>query len=110
MKLPVYNANRTMQLLNKTALKGVPPLYSQDGKGTKAIAYLKFFIDSWTWYITEIDHETGYAFGKAISHHCPEGELGYVDIPNQLALMKGSVRQAVERDRYFKPTILEKCI
>jgi hypothetical protein len=32
--------------------KQLPPLYSQDGKGGKAVAYVKFFLGSWTWFAT----------------------------------------------------------
>ena len=48
-----------MQLLNKTCLNGVPKLYEQDGLGDEAIVHLKFYIDSWTWLLTELDQKTG---------------------------------------------------
>ena len=108
MKLPLKNSNGTMQLLNKTCLKGVPKLYEQDGLGEDAIVHLKFFIDSFTWYITEIDPETGQAFGKTFSSHCPEGELGYVSVV-ELSQLRGSIGHAVERDRYFSKKPLKDC-
>ena len=101
MKLPLKNANRTMDLLNKTCLKGVPALYEQDGKGDDAIVHLKFFLNSHTWFLTELDQETGEAFGLVMTSMCPEGELGYFSM---IELSKLLSFCAVERDRYF-----EKC-
>ena len=63
MNLPLKNANRTQNLLTKTLLKGVPALYAQEN-AKDAICYLKFFLGSFTWYVTEINPETGEAFGK----------------------------------------------
>ncbi len=96
-----------MQLLNKTCLKGVPKLYEQDGKGDEAIVHLKFYIDSWTWYLTELDQETGQAFGKVFSSMCPDGELGYFSLP-ELSNLRGSVGHGVERDRYWEPKPLSE--
>lgn len=44
-----------MKLLTKEIRKAIPKLRSQDGKGDKAIAYVKFFTptSSWTWYASE---------------------------------------------------------
>ena len=109
MQLPLHNSNRTMQLLNKTCLKGVPPLYGQDGKGDQAIAYVKFFANSFTWFLTELDQETGEAFGKTYSSHCPEGELGYFSVLELAALRVPPFGTGVERDRHFKPTPLAEC-
>jgi hypothetical protein len=107
LTLPLKNSNRTMDLLNQTCLKGVPKMMAQENV-KDAIAHLKFFIDSWTWYVTELDPKTGEAFGKVFSCHCPDGELGYIDM-NELAQIRGSVGHGVERDRYFKPTPLSQC-
>jgi len=104
MKLPLYNSNRTMQLLNKTCLKKVPNLYTQENKGEDAIVHLKFFIDGFTWYLTELDQTTGQAFGY-VYNAAYGGELGYFDL-TELAQLKGSVGHGVERDRYWKPTTL----
>lgn len=104
MKLPLKNANRTMDLLNKTCVKGVSPLREQDGKGDGAIVYLKFFLQGWTWFLTELDVETGEAFGKVYSSQCPDGELGYFSM-TELSEIRGQFC-AVERDRNFKKTIL----
>jgi len=105
MQLPLKNANGTMALLNKTCLKGVPKLYEQDGKGDDAIVYLKFFLQGHTWFLTELDQETGQAFGKVFSQMCPEGELGYFSMI-ELSQVKGTFC-GVERDRHFKQTPLK---
>jgi len=89
-----------MQLVNKTCLKGVPGLYQQDNKGDQAIVYLKFFMESWTWMLTELDQQNGQAFGIVYSSMCPEGELGYFSLM-ELSQLRGSVGQGVERDRYW---------
>ena len=107
MQLPLHNSNRTMQLLNKTCIKGVPNLYEQDGKGEQAIVHLKFFIDGWTWFLTELNPETGEAFGKVCSPAEPDGELGYFNLI-ELSQLRGSIGHGVERDRYWtKCTLAE---
>lgn len=108
MQLPLKNSNRTMNLLTKTCLKDVPNLYAQDGLGDDAIVHLKFFIDSWTWLLTEIDQETGRAFGKVFSSLCPEGELGYFSLI-ELSESKGSIGHGVERDQYWDKKSLKDC-
>jgi len=101
MNLPLKNSNRTMNLLTKTCLKNVPPLYAQDGKNDDAIVHLKFFYGGWTWFLLELDQNTGQAFGKVKSPFCPEGEYGYFDM-NELAKFN-QYGMAIERDKYWKP-------
>ena len=108
ISLPLHNSNRTMQLLNKTALKGVPALYANDGMGQDAIAHIKFFIGNHTWYISEIDLETGEAFGKTCTSSYPDGELGYISVI-ELSRLRGRFGEGVERDRYFDKTPLKNC-
>ena len=45
---------RGMKLLPKEIREQMPPLYSQDGKGGKAVVYVKYFTpsSSWSWYAT----------------------------------------------------------
>lgn len=105
MNIP--NANRTMDLLPKSLEKKIPPLYAQEKKGDNAIAYLKLFLCSFTWYITEYDPENRLAFGKTYSHMCPEGELGYISLDEIARVL--SMGMAVERDRYFEPTPIKDC-
>jgi hypothetical protein len=99
------NANRTQDLLTKTMEQSIPPLYAQEAKGDDVIVHAKFFLASFTWFLTELDPEEGTAFGKVESHLCPEGELGYFSIL-ELQELTGPLGMAVERDIHFKPTKL----
>ena len=45
-----------MKLLTQEIRKKLPALYSQEDKGSKAIAHVKFFTpdsNPWSWYATE---------------------------------------------------------
>ena len=91
-----------MKLITKTIAKQIPALYQQDGKGDDAIAYVKLFTpdSNWTWYITEMNPETGECFGLVDGL---ERELGYFSLP-ELEAIKGPLGLAIERDRFFDPT------
>jgi len=95
------------KLLTKAILNKVPALYDQDDKGDDAIVHIKYFLGGWTWYITELNAETGEAFGMVYSPLEPNGELGYISL-EELVNIGG--RFAVERDQYFNPTPLSKII
>jgi hypothetical protein len=97
-----------MKLLTKTISKKIPSLYAQDGKGDAAIAYLKLFLpwSSWTWYVTEMDPETGECFGLV---HGIENELGYFNL-NELETIQGPGGLKIERDRAFEPTPLSNLL
>ena len=99
--LPLKNANRTQNLLTATVVNRIPALRSQDGKGRNAIAYVKFFHSTWTWYVTEWDPETGECFGLVVSDTEPEGELGYFSVLELASLMAHNY--AIERVEFFKP-------
>lgn len=92
-----------MMLLTKANRDALPPLYSQDGKGDEAIAFVKFFTpdSSWTWYATEFDGEDTF-FGLVCGS---ETELGYFSLA-ELKSARGPLGLAIERDRHFKPTTL----
>ncbi len=96
-----------MKLLTKKLTKEVPPLYSQDGLGEDAIAYIKLFTpdSNWTWYITEMDRDTGECFGLVCGH---ERELGYFSL-HELQELRGPLGLPVERDRFFEPTPVNLC-
>jgi len=53
-KRAANNKVRGMKLLTQEMRKKLPPLYSQDGKGGKAVAYLKLFTpdSSFSWFLT----------------------------------------------------------
>jgi hypothetical protein len=94
-----------MKLLTKEIQKKLPTLYSQDGKGMKAIAHIKFFTpwSNWTWYGTEYDPNTKTFFGLI---HGQEKELGYFSL-DELESISGPFGLKIERDMYFKSTELE---
>ncbi len=100
-------ANR---LFTKTAFKKVPPLYSQEFAGDKAIARVKFFslTSGWRWYITEYDPETGTAFGLVQGH---EIELGHISV-TELQELNDNFRKhgfrfpPIERDLHYSAKTL----
>ena len=106
------NKIRGMKLLTKKIRKQLPPLYSQDDKGGKAIIYVKFFTppSSWTWYATEgkpvLDdsgNEIDFQFFGLVDGH--EKELGYFNL-SELESINGPMGLPVERDLWFRPKTL----
>ena len=93
-----------MKLLTQEIRKKLPPLYAQDSKGGKAVAYVKFFTPSsnWTFYATEFDGEDTF-FGLVDGF---EKELGYFSL-SELEKVKGPLGLPIERDLYWKPKTLE---
>ena len=96
-----------MKLITKTIARRIPALHQQDGKGDDTIAYVKLFTpdSNWTWYITEMDPETGECFGLVEGM---EREMGYFSLP-ELESIRGPFGLAVERDRFFDPTPIKLC-
>lgn len=113
-KRAVNNKIRGMKLLTQEMRKKLPPLYAQDGKGGKAVAYLKLFTpdSGFTWWITEgspiKDHD-----GNEIDFHffgLVQGqfeELGYVSL-KELEEVRGPMGLPIERDLYWQPKTLEE--
>jgi len=105
---------RGMKLLPKEIREQLPPLYSQDGKGGKAVAYVKYFTpsSSWTWLATEGEavldesqNEVDYRFFGLVFGH--EREFGYF-LLSELEEVRGPMGLPIERDLYFKPKMLEE--
>jgi len=94
-----------MKLLTQQIRKRLPPLYSQESKGGKAVAVVKFFTptSSWTWYATEFDGRDTF-FGLVAGH---EKELGYFSLA-ELQGVRGPLGLGVERDIYWQPKTLEE--
>ena len=114
-KVIANNKIRGMKLLPKEIREQLPPLYSQDGKGGKAVVYVKYFTPSsnWTWLTTEGEpvldesgtHEIDYRFfGLAFGH---EQEFGYF-LLSELEEVRGPMGLPIERDLYFQPKMLEE--
>ena len=91
-----------MELIPKELLNQIPKLYETEDE-IDPIAYVKLFIDGWTWYITEFSIDKNICFGYVISPF--ESELGYFSL-NEIKSIKGSLGLGVERDLSFKPTKL----
>lgn len=105
---------RGMKLLTKEIRKKLPPLYSQESKGGKAIVHLKLFVPdgSWSWYITEgspIKDDSGkevdfHFFGLVDGH---DKEFGYVAL-SELESARGPMGLPIERDLWWEPKTLEE--
>jgi len=92
--------SRGHELLPAELCRKLPPLYSQEALGPKAIAYAKFFTpdSGWTWYATEFD-------GKDIFFGLVDGqemELGYFSL-SEMAAARGPMGLLIERDLYWQP-------
>jgi len=105
---------RGMKLLPKEIREQLPPLYSQDGKGGKAVVYVKYFTPSsnWTWLATEGEpvldesqNEVNYRFFGLVFGH--EREFGYF-LLSELEEVRGPLGLPIERDLWFKPKALEE--
>ena len=92
-----------MELIPKELISSIPKLYETEEQ-TDPIAYIKLFIDGWSWYITEISIDKNICFGYVESPFC-SGELGYFSL-EEIKSIKGSLGIGVERDLEFKPTKL----
>ena len=80
----------------------IPSLYTTENQNNPTV-FVKLFLDSWTWYITELSIDGDIAFGYVIS---PFGvEFGYFSL-EEIKSIKGSLGIGVERDLEFKPTKL----
>ena len=67
-----------MELIPQKIKDQIPKLYETENQ-IEPIAYVKLFIDGWTWFITEISIDKNICFGYVISPFC-SGELGYFSL------------------------------
>jgi hypothetical protein len=84
----------------------IPKLYETEEQ-QNPIVYAKLFLDSWTWYITELSIDNDICFGLVVSPFCTNGELGYFSL-HEIKNVKGSLGLSVERDLHFTPTSLSE--
>lgn len=80
----------------------IPKLYETEEQ-ENPIAYVKLFIDGWTWFITELSIDKNICFGYVVSPF--DSELGYFSL-EEIMSIKGSLGTNVERDTSFKSTRL----
>lgn len=92
-----------MELIPKEVKEQIPSLYTTENQNNPTV-FVKLFLDSWTWYITELSIDGDIAFGYVISPFC-SGELGYFSL-EEIKNIKGILGIGVERDLSFKPTRL----
>ena len=103
-----------MELLDEETKSRLPPLYSNDEIGLKALAQVKYFTPdgAWTWYASEGSYvdENGYFdtdkekvdylfFGLVIGL---EIELGYFSL-SELSQVHGALGLPIERDLHYQP-------
>jgi hypothetical protein len=93
---------------SKEIRQKLPPLGSQEGKGGKAVAYLKLFTpdSSWTWYATE-GQEDGNDFMFFGLVEGQEKELGYFSLA-EISSVRGPMGLAIERDLHWTPKTLSE--
>lgn len=113
-KVIANNKVRGMKLLPKEIREIIPPLYSQDGKGGKAVVYVKYFTPSsnWTWYATERESvldesgkEVDFRFFGLVEGF--EKEIGYF-VLSELEEVRGPMGLPIERDLHFTPKTLDE--
>jgi len=113
-KRAANNKIRGMKLLTQEMREQLPPLYGQESKGGKALAYLRMFTpdSGFTWWITEgspVKDESGaevdFHFFGLVEGQCKE--LGYVSL-KELEEVRGPMGLPIERDLYWKAKTLEE--
>ena len=94
-----------MKLLTEELRRRLPPLYSQEDLGGKAVAHVKFFTpdSSWTFHVTEFDGEDAF-FGLVDGL---EKALGYFSL-SDLESVRGPMGRPIERDLHWEPKTLEE--
>jgi len=104
-KRAANNKIRGMKLLTQEIRKKLPPLYSQDGKGGKAVAHVKYFTpdSSYTFFGVEFDGKD--TFFGLVDGHCKE--LGYFSL-SELESIRGPMGLPIERDLYWQPKTLKE--
>lgn len=101
---------RGHSLMSKEAAAMIPPIgtyaskSSEEMKGIEPHAKLFTPMSNWTWYILEMDHETGECYGLVDGL---EMESGYFDLTelSEVTLLDGLL-MGVERDLYWTPETL----
>ena len=94
-----------MELIPQETRDTIPKLYETENQHDP-VAYVKLFIDGWTWLILEMSIDDDIWFGYVISPFC-KGELGYFSLA-EVQEVKGSLGIGVERDLHFKPQSLSQ--
>ena len=103
----IHGGKRGHQLMTKQLADTIPALGANanvaDCDDVLAPAKLFSPYSNWTWYITEMDPETGQCFGLVEGFEC---ELGYFDLTELSETTIFGGLPAVERDLYWEPKAL----
>ena len=102
-----FSGKRGHELMTEKLAETIPAIYAKE-KVTDydtVLAHAKLFspYSNWTWYITEMDAETGQCFGLVEGF---ERELGYFDLTELAETTVFGGVPAVERDLYWEPKTL----
>ena len=102
-----HSGRRGHQLMTRKLADAIPALGANanvaDCDNVLAPARLFSPYTNWTWYITELDPETGQCFGLVEGF---ERELGYFDLSELAETTVFGGVPAVERDLYWEPRTL----
>ena len=102
-----HSGRRGHQLMTEKLADTIPALGANSNVADcdDILAPAKLFspYSNWTWYITELDHETGQCFGLVEGF---ERELGYFDLTELAETTVFGGVPAVERDLYWQPKTL----
>ncbi|WP_059007908.1 hypothetical protein [Streptomyces specialis] len=92
-------------------LAAIPGLYATDGHPAEdAIVHLRYVAAWGEWYVTELDPDTGAAFGRpALGRDAAGGEWGFIDLPALESTGSGPSR-LVARDLYHQPAPARDCL
>jgi hypothetical protein len=108
LSLDTHRVRRGHDFLPSAAeLAAIPALYATDGQGKDAIVHLHYFVGGADWYVTELDPETGEAFGSADLGMGPE--LGYIPLTELESVLAGGIFP-VERDLQWAPKPLREAL
>ena len=102
-----HSGRRGHQLMTRELADAIPALGANENARDydDVLAPAKLFspYNGWTWYITELDLETGQCFGLVEGF---ERELGYFDLTELAETTVFGGVPAVERDLYWQPKTL----
>ena len=102
-----HSGKRGHQLMTRKLADAIPALGANSNVADcdNVLAPAKLFspYTNWTWYITELDPETGQCFGLVEGF---ERELGYFDLSELAETTVFGGVPAVERDLYWEPKTL----
>ena len=102
-----HAGKRGHQLMTEKLADTIPAIYANEKVADydTVIAHAKLFspYSNWTWFITEMDGETGQCFGLVEGF---EKEIGYFDLTELAETTVFGDVPAVERDLYWQPKTL----